>query len=491
MSVPSSIYRPSLMLLTDLYEVTMAYSYWKAGLSDREAVFNMYFRSHPFGGGYTVCCGLEYLVDYLRHFRFTDQDLAFVASLEGNDGKALFDSSFLEHLRGLRFTCDVDAMPEGTVVFPPEPLVRVRGPIDQCQLIESALLNFVNFQTLIATKAARVCGAAGDDAVIEFGLRRAQGIDGALTASRAAYIGGCPATSNMLAGRLFGIPVRGTHAHSWVMFFESEREAFLEYAKVMPNNCIFLVDTYNTEIGVRNAVEAGRWLREQGHEMIGIRLDSGDLAYLSIEARKLLDAAGFTKSAIVASNEIDEHIIETLKQQGAAVNMWGVGTRLVTGHDMPALGGVYKLTAIREPNGEWRYKVKLSEQAAKVSYPGILQVRRYQADGEFIADAIYDEATGIEDAGTVVDPLNPMRRKSIPAGTPHTDLLVPIFRRGEAVYDPPPLARIREQARSQLACLHSGIKRFVNPHEYPVGLEPRLHDIRTRLTLQSRDGRDV
>ena len=486
MSAPSSIYRPSLMLLTDLYEVTMAYSYWKTGLSDREAVFNLYFRSNPFGGGYTVCCGLEYLVDFLRNFRFTEEDLAFIASLKGNDDKPLFDPPFLEHLKQLRFTCDVDAIPEGTVVFPPEPLVRVRGPIDQCQLIESALLNFINFQSLIATKAARVCGAAGDDVVIEFGLRRAQGIDGALTASRAAYIGGCPATSNMLAGKLFGIPVRGTHAHSWVMFFETEREAFLEYAKVMPNNCIFLVDTYNTEAGVRNAVEAGRWLRRQGHEMIGIRLDSGDLAYLSIEARKVLDAAGFADSAIVASNEMDEHIIETLKQQGAAVTMWGVGTRLVTGHEMPALGGVYKLTAVRKPDGAWRYKLKLSEQAIKVSYPGILQVRRYRTDGEFVADAIYDEPTGIEDGLTVLDPLNPTRHKTIAAGTPYEDLLVPVFRNGELVYETPSLDRMRARARNQLACLHAGIKRFVNPHEYPVGLEPRLSDLRARLTLETR-----
>ena len=486
MSIPSSIFRPSLMLLTDLYEVTMAYSYFRAGLADREAVFNLYFRSNPFGGGYTVCCGLEYLVDFLRDFRFTEDDLAFIGSLTGNDDKPLFDPSFLEHLAQLRFTCDVDAIPEGTVVFPPEPLVRVRGPIDQCQLIESALLNFINFQSLIATKAARVCSAAGSDMVIEFGLRRAQGVDGALTASRAAYVGGCPATSNMLAGKLFGIPVRGTHAHSWVMFFETEREAFLEYAKVMPNNCIFLVDTYNTVAGVEHAVEAGRWLRRNGHEMIGIRLDSGDLAYLSIEARKVLDAAGFADSAIVASNEMDEHVIETLKQQGAAVTMWGVGTRLVTGHEMPALGGIYKLTAIREPDGAWRYKLKLSEQAVKVSYPGILQVRRYRTDGEFVADAIYDEPTGIDDGCTVVDPLNPTRHKVIAAGTPHEDLLVPVFRNGELVYESPSLDRIRARARSQLASLHSGIKRFVNPHEYPVGLEPRLHDLRTRLTLETR-----
>ena len=262
------------------------------------------------------------------------------------------------------------------MVFPPEPLVRVRGPIIQGQLIETPLLNLVNFQTLIATKAARVCHAAGSDSVVEFGLRRAQGIDGSLSASRAAYVGGCAATSNLLAGRLLGIPVRGTHAHSWIMFFDSEREAFREYARAMPNNCVLLVDTYDTIEGVRKAVETGRWLREQGHEMIGIRLDSGDLAYLSIEARKILDEAGFPEAAILASNELDERIIASLKQQGARIDRWGVGTRLVTGHEQPALGGIYKLAAVREDGGAWDYKLKLSEQAIKVSYPGILQVRR-------------------------------------------------------------------------------------------------------------------
>jgi nicotinate phosphoribosyltransferase len=297
--------------------------------------------------------------------------LEFLATLTGDDGKPLFESAFLEYLRALRFTCDVDAIPEGTVAFPHEPLLRITGPILQCQLLETALLNLINFQSLIATKAARVCLATQGEPVLEFGLRRAQGLDGGLAASRAAYIGGCAATSNVLAGKTFDIPVRGTHAHSWVMAFDDEREAFSAYAKAMPNNCVFLVDTYDTLEGVRRAVETGKWLRERGHEMVGIRLDSGDLAWLSVEARKILDNGGFPKALIVASNDLDEHIIASLKAQGAQINVWGVGTKLITAFDQPALGGVYKLGAIRGDDGRWVYKVKLSEQAAKVSTPGI------------------------------------------------------------------------------------------------------------------------
>ena len=487
MSVPSSIYRPTLALLSDLYEVTMAYAFWKAGMERHEGVFNLYFRRNPFGGGYSVSCGLESVVGFLEHFRFTSDDLAYLSGLRGNDGEPLFDKGFLDHLEGLDFACDVDAIPEGTVVFPPEPLVRVRGPIIQCQIIETALLNLINFLTLIATKAARVCHAAEPEAVVEFGLRRAQGIDGGLSASRAAYVGGCQATSNLLAGKLLGIPVRGTHAHSWVMFFESEREAFLEYARAMPNNCIFLVDTYNTLHGVRNAVEAGRWLREQGHEMIGIRLDSGDLAYLSIEARKILEQEGFQDAVILASNDLDERIIENLKQQGARINLWGVGTRLVTGFDQPALGGIYKLTARRQPDEPWQYKLKLSEQTIKVSYPGILQTRRFHVNGKFIGDAIFDEPTGVPDVCTLVDPMDPTRHKVVPRGTSFEDLLVPIFRRGRRVYEPPALPDVRRRTREQLEHFDGGVKRFVHPHKYPVGLELSLHELRTRLILETRE----
>ncbi len=483
----AELYRPSLGLLTDLYQLTMAYAAWRSGWHDREAVFHLSFRKNPFGGGFTIACGLEYAIDYLSELRFTDEDLAYLAQLTGPGGARLFDHDFLEMLRRAPLGLDVDAVPEGTAVFPHEPLVRVRGPIIPCMLAETALLNIVNFQTLIATKAARIALAARGEPVLEFGLRRAQGIDGALTASRAAYVGGCAATSNVLAGRLFGIPVRGTHAHSWVMLFDTEREAFETYARALPHNCVFLVDTYDTLDGIRNAIEVGRSLRQNGHELFGIRLDSGDLAYFSIEARRLLDAAGFERTRVFASNDLDEHVIASLKEQGAAIAVWGVGTRLVTGNDDPALGGVYKLSAVRRPGEKWQYRVKLSEQAVKVSTPGLLQVRRFTSGSALVADAIYDEELGWrDDESVIVDPLDLTRRKRIPPGTDHSDLLVPVLRDSKPVYESPPLPMIRERTLSQLARLSDGMKRFLNPHQYPVGLEPSLHELKTRLVLEAR-----
>ncbi len=473
-------------LLTDLYQLTMSNAYWKSGRAEREAVFHLFFRKAPFQSGFTIAAGLATAIEFLQAFRFADDDLEFLKTLPGNDGKPLFTAVFLDYLRALQFSADIDAIPEGTVVFPNEPLLRVKGPILQCQLLETALLNIVNFQTLIATKAARVCLAARGEPVMEFGLRRAQGVDGALAASRAAFIGGCAATSNVLAGKKFGIPVRGTHAHSWVMSFDDEREAFLAYAKAMPNNCVFLVDTYDTLDGVQHAVETGRWLREQGHEMVGIRLDSGDLTYLSIEARKLLDSAGFQKAVIVATNDLDENIIASLKEQGATINVWGVGTKLVTAFDQPALGGVYKLGAVRGNDGHWAYKIKVSDQAAKISTPGIQQVRRFYTDKEFIGDAIFDEETGAPESLTIVDPLDATRRKSMGAQTRFEDLLVPVFRRGELVYPPSALGAIRQRTQDQLASLYPGVKRFVHPHQYPVGLELGLHQLRTQLLMQAR-----
>ena len=366
------------VLLTDLYQLTMAYGYWKNQVHEREAVFHLFFRKNPFNSGFSVACGLADVIEYLEAFHFDEDELAYLAGLTGNDGAALFNAEFLDYLRDLCFTCDLDAILEGTLVFPHEPLIRVRGPIIQCQLLETALLNIVNFQTLIATKAARVCHAAAPEPVLEFGLRRAQGIDGGLAASRAAHVGGCAATSNVLAGMRHGIPVKGTHAHSWVMSFDTEEEAFDAYADAMPNNCVFLVDTYDTLEGVRTAVRVGKRLREKGHELVGVRLDSGDLAYLSIEARKILDEGGFPKALIVASNDLDEHILTSIKQQGGQVGIWGVGTKLVTAYDQPAMGGVYKLGAIRGEGDAWRYCLKLSEQPVKVSNPGIQQVRRFR-----------------------------------------------------------------------------------------------------------------
>jgi nicotinate phosphoribosyltransferase len=486
----AQLYKHSLALLTDLYQITMAYGYWKSGLVDRKAVFHSLFRSNPFAGGYAICCGLEYFLDYLEQFHFDESDLSYLAAQKGNDGKRLFDPAFMDYLRDLKFTVDIDAIPEGTAVFPGEPLVRITGPLIQCQLIETPLLNIMNFQTLIATKAARICLAAQGEPVIDFGLRRAQGIDGALTAARAAYVGGCTGTSNVLAGKLFDIPVKGTHAHSWVMTFETELEAFETYAQALPNNCVFLVDTYDTLEGVRHAIEVGKHLRQRGHEMIGIRLDSGDLAYLSIEARKLLDAAGFEKAGILASNDLDENVITSLKQQGATIAVWGVGTRLVTGGEQAALGGVYKLSAVQNERGEWQNRIKLSEQTAKVSVPGVQQVRRFSDGNGFIGDAIYDTHAKIPESPTIVDPGDPIRQKTFSPQAKWEDLLVPVARNGKVIYNIPPLAKVRERTLDQLNHLHAGMKRLINPHRYPVGLERGLFDVRAAMIekLKSRSG---
>lgn len=479
-------YNQSLSLLTDLYQLTMAYGYWKSGMKDKEAVFNLYFRKNPFQGGFTVSCGLEYVIDYLNNFSFDPSDIEYLSSLTGNDNKPLFEKDFLDYLSEMKFSCDIDAIPEGNVVFPNQPLIRVKGNLIQCQLIETPLLNIINFQTLIATKSARVCLASKGDPVLEFGLRRAQGIDGGIAASRAAYIGGCSATSNVIAGKLFGIPVKGTHAHSWVMSFESEIEAFDTYASVMPNNCVFLVDTYNTIEGVKKAVEAGKRLEAKGYKLAGIRLDSGDLAYLSIEARKILDEGGFKDASIVASNDLDENIITSLKDQNAQVNVWGVGTKLVTAYDQPALGGVYKLAAIKEPNGEWKYRVKLSEQFIKISTPGIQQVRRFSNEQEHLGDMIFNTLNAPSDTFTIVDPLDNTRMKTFTKNDTYEDLLKPIFVEGQCVYQSPSIKEIRNKTQENLKMFHTGIKRFVNPHQYPVGLEKSLHDMKTELILHLR-----
>ncbi len=473
-------------MVSDLYELTMACAYWKSGTAGKEAAFHLSFREAPFAGGFTVASGLQSAIEYLRGFRFLESDLDYLATVPGQDGEPLFERAFLDYLAQVRLECDVDAVPEGTVVFAQEPLLRVQGPILQGQIVETALLNFINFQSLIATKAARIGLAARGEPVIEFGLRRAQGVDGGLTASRAAHVGGCAGTSNLLAGKAYGIPVAGTQAHSWVMSFDSEREAFGAYAKALPNNCIFLVDTYDSLEGVRQAIETGRRLRQAGYPLGGIRLDSGDLAYLSIQARKMLDEAGFTRALIVGSNDLDEHVISSLKEQGAKINVWGVGTRLVTAYDHPALGGVYKLSALRQPGGAWQPKLKLSSQAAKVTNPGVLQVRRFRSESEFIGDAIYDLSAPLPERFTIVDPVDPTRRKQFAPETPSEDLLVPVFRRGQLVYSPPALPAIRERLQQQLAMLHPGIKRLLNPHQYPVGLELGLHELKTRLILEAR-----
>lgn len=477
----------SLSLLTDLYQLTMAYGYWMQGKAEQQAAFHLFFRTNPFGGGYAIAAGLEPVLDFLRFFRFTSDDVVFLSTLTGNDGRSLFEPAFLDYLTQLELSLDVDAIPEGTVVFPHEPLLRVRGPILQCQLLETALLNIVNFQSLIATKAARIVMSAKGDPVLEFGLRRAQGIDGALAASRAAYIGGCAATSNVLAGKRFGIPVKGTHAHSWVMSFDSELQAFEAYAEAMPNNCVFLVDTYDTLQGVRHAIEVGQQLRRNGHCLVGIRLDSGDLAWLSIEARKLLDAAGFADATIVASNDLDERLIQSLKLQGAAINVWGVGTKLVTAFDQPALGGVYKLGAIQDEMQRWQPKIKVSEQLIKTSTPGIQQVRRFHdASGLAIADVIYNELQPPSENCVSVDLEDATHRREISSAVAFEDLLLPATRGGRVVIKSPGLSDVRARTLQQLQKFQVSIFRFDNPHKYPVGLELTLHELKSRLVLEAR-----
>src|SRR3989440_4197244 len=450
------LYGQSLALLTDLYQLSMAAAAWKSSMEDREAVFHLLFRRAPFESGFTIAAGLATALEYIRELRFTDDDLRYLRELRADSGEPMFEPAFLDHLRTLELGVDVDAVPEGTAVFPQEPLLRVCGPIVPCMLLETPLLDLINFQTLIATKAARVGLAEQVVPVIEFGLRRAQGIDGAVSAARAAYIGGCAATSDVLAGKLLGIPVRGTHAHSWVMLFDSERESFAPYARAMPHNVGVLVDTYDSLQGGRNAIETGRWLRSQGRELSGIRLDSGDLAWLSLEARNLLDAAGCTKTVILASNELDENVIASLKQQGAQITAWGVGTRLVTGADDAALGGVYKLSAMRVDGGPWKGRIKLSEQSAKISVPGLLQVRRFSAGGEFVGDLIYDVDDG-EPSRTLVDMLDATRRKTVPEEATHEELLVPAVRGGKVTYTPPPLHEVRARTQRQLGQLHAAI----------------------------------
>jgi nicotinate phosphoribosyltransferase len=477
------LYGHSLALLTDLYQLTMAYGYWKNDKINQQAVFTLFFRNNPFNSGYTIAAGLATVLEYIQNLHFTESDLNYLATLTGNNGQPLFEKSFLVYLSKLDFNCDIYAVPEGTIVFPHEPLLRVHGSLLKCQILETALLNIINFQTLIATKSTRVCYATQGDPVLEFGLRRAQGIDGSLSASRAAYIGGCAATSNVLAGKLFDIPVKGTHSHSWVMSFANEDESFQAYAEAMPNNCIFLVDTFNTLNGVKKAIEKGKWLREKGHKLIGIRLDSGDFVSLSQQARKMLDRAGFKQASIVASNDLDEHIITELKTAGAKINVWGVGTKLITSYEQPALGGVYKLSAISEESGDkWQYRLKLSEESIKISNPGLLQVRRFSDNhGYFSSDMIYNETMSPIGTYKMVNIAATEEYSTLSADKPYQDLLIPILRNGQVVVDLPSLSQIRQRVQTQLSHCPAVIKNLKTVDVYPVSLEMSLYHLKQKL----------
>lgn len=475
-------------LMTDLYQLTMAQGYWNAGKTDEQACFHMYFREYPFKGGYAVACGMDQLAEMVETFCFSPEDVAYLAGLEAPGGGSLFDERFLEYLADFKLTCDIDAVREGTIVFPHEPLVRVTGSIMQCQLLETALLNCVNFQTLIATKAARVCRAAAGRPVAEFGLRRAQGLGG-VWASRAAVVGGCASTSDVLAGKLFDIPVSGTHAHSWVMSFDDELTAFREYARAFPKNCVLLVDSYDVVQGVRNAITVGLEMRERGERLAGIRIDSGDLAWLSKMARGMLDEAGLFDCGIVLSNDLDEHTIKSILDEGAPVTSWGVGTKLASAFDQPTLGGVYKLSAVRASSEEaWTDRLKISESAAKLTFPGILDVRRYyHEDGSIAGDMVFDVNNGVRDEEIIVDPVDDMRQKKL-FGKRFDTLLRPLARKGEVVLSSEDRSAMlaRERVQLGLDALDETQLRMLNPHTYPVGLEFGLNERRRELVARLR-----
>ena len=481
--------RENLALLTDYYQLTMMGGYWKTGRKDLTACFNYTFRELPPHNGFAITAGLEQLLDLVEGLRFTDQDLDYLSGL------GAFDEAFLDYLRDFRPSCSIEAVPEGTVVFPHEPILQVEGPLIEAQLLETAVLNTLNYQTLIATKAARIRLACGDDNLVEFGLRRAQGPDGGLSGSRAAYIGGADSTSNVLAGKVFGIPVQGTHAHSWVMSFDNELEAFRAYAACY-DDPILLVDTYDTlTSGLPNAVTVFKELRAAGRPVRpAVRLDSGDLARLSKAAHRMFAEAGFDDPLIVASNELDEDLIADLKRQGAPINSWGVGTHLITSSDHPALGGVYKLVAVREGDGAWEPRIKLSSNPAKMTDPGRKRVvRYYDGAGRPLADLIRldDEAPDVIDPGQPAKPVPFAERhdlsflRAVWDATRCEHLLQPVMREGVRVGASPSLEEIRARARAQVAALPEELRRLRNPEIYAVGLSPALAAEKVRLVRQA------
>ncbi len=471
----------NLTLLTDFYQLTMMQGYFK-NKRNETVIFDAFYRTNPSGGGYAVCAGLEQIIQYIKDLHFDYDDISYLRSL------GVFDEDFLDYLAGFHFTGDIYAIPEGTVVFPMEPLVKVIAPIMEAQLIETALLNILNHQSLIATKAARVCYAAKGEAVMEFGLRRAQGPDAGIFGARAAVIGGCIGTSNVLCGCTFDIPVLGTHAHSWIMSFPDELTAFRKYAKLYPNNTTLLVDTYDTlHLGIPHAITVFKELRESGKmpKMYGIRLDSGDLAYLSKKARKMLDDAGFPDASICASSDLDEYLIDSLKTQGAKIDSWGVGTNLITSKDCPSFGGVYKLAAI-EKDKKFIPKIKLSENQCKITNPGNKTIYRIydKETGKIHADliALTEEYYTESDPLLLFDPLATWKKTKLPAGSYILKkLLTPVFQNGQCVYETPKVMEIRAYCQQQLDTLWDESKRLVNPHNVYVDLSKPLYDMKNEL----------
>lgn len=446
-------------------------------------VFDAFYRENPCGGGYAIACGLEQVIDYIKNLQFSADDIRYLQSLN------MFDEDFLKYLSTFRFSGSIYAIPEGTVIFPREPFIKVVAPIMEAQLVETAILNIMNHQSLIATKAARVCYAAQNDGVMEFGLRRAQGPDSGIYGARAAVIGGCCGTSNVLAGQIFNIPVKGTHAHSWIMSFPDEYTAFRKYAELYPSACILLVDTYDTlKSGIPNAIRVFTEMRDAGIPLTyyGIRMDSGDLAYLSKQVRKMLDEAGFPDAVISASNDLDEYLIESLKLQGAAISSWGVGTNLITSKDNPAFGGVYKLAAIRTADGSFQPKIKLSENVEKVTNPGNKTFYRVydKKTGKIKADLIclYDETFDESEDLKLFDPNAPWKKTRLPGGS-YTlrEMLIPVIKDGKTIYTSPGVMEIREICNHEKDTIWDETKRFVNPQEIYVDLSQKLYDMKTAL----------
>lgn len=473
----------NLTLLTDLYELTMMQGYFK-NPTDQTVIFDMFYRTNPCGGAFAICAGVEQLIDYIENLRFTEEDIAYLRGLH------IFEEDFLEYLSNFRFTGDIYAIPEGTVIFPREPMIKVIAPIMEAQLVETAILNIMNHQSLIATKAARVCYAAKGDGVMEFGLRRAQGPDAGIFGARAAVIGGCCGTSNVLAGQMFDVPVLGTHAHSWIMSFPDEYTAFKTYAKMYPDSCTLLVDTYDVlKSGVPNAIRVFEEMREEGVNLTkyGIRIDSGDLAYLSKEAYKMLAAAGFDDATIAASSDLDEYLIESLKAQDSRVNSWGVGTRLITSNDNPAFGGVYKLAAVKDKSASsFSPKIKLSENTEKVTNPGDKTVYRIysKSTGKIKADLIClnGEVFDPEETMVIFDPIDTWKKTKILGGTYELrELLVPVIRGGKRVYTSPSVMELREICIQEQNTLWDESRRFVNPQKVYVDLSQRLFDLKKDL----------
>jgi len=462
----------------------MLQGYFEEKQANETVIFDMFFRNNPHSGGYSVCAGLQQVIEYIEGLHFADEDISYLKTLN------LFSDKFLSYLKDFKFTGDIYAIPEGSVIFPKEPIMKIVAPIMEAQLIETALLNIINHQSLIATKASRVVFAANGDTVLEFGLRRAQGPDAGIYGARAAMIAGCFATSNVLAGQMFDVPIRGTHAHSWVMSFSDELTAFRKYANLYPNACILLVDTYDTlKSGVPNAIKVFNEMREKGIELknYGIRLDSGDLSYLSKKARQLLDNAGFKDAIISASNDLDENLISSLKLQGAKISSWGVGTNLITSKDCPAFGGVYKLSAVYESDKKaFKAKIKLSENAEKNTNPGNKKIYRiYDKDTKkIIADFIYLEEETLDTSEELLlfDPLDTWKKTLLPSHTYYTkELLVPIFKNGNCVYQSPSVMEIREYCKEEMDTLWEESRRLEYPHRTHVDLSQKLWDLKNNL----------